>query len=118
MVLQLQPYNILIFNSSGVYSVSYTVGMSELSEALPRTTWCLVARGWCLLYMVRGPCSPRLLLEHFGRYAGLLVGSLDVPGRAQLIQQCIFIIVDVPRQIGLMCVVSCHTEVGDIQSRI
>lgn len=42
MVLQLQPYSILIFNSSGVYSVSYTVGMAELSEALPRATWCLV----------------------------------------------------------------------------
>ncbi|KAI5826732.1 hypothetical protein K523DRAFT_310828 [Schizophyllum commune Tattone D] len=42
VVLQLQPYSILIFNSSGVYSVSYTVGMAELSDALPRATWCLV----------------------------------------------------------------------------
>ena len=42
MVLQLQHYSILIFNSSGVYSVCYTVGMSELSDALPRATWCLV----------------------------------------------------------------------------
>ncbi|KAL1722504.1 hypothetical protein EV715DRAFT_261545 [Schizophyllum commune] len=42
VVLQLQPYSILIFNSSGVYSVSYTVGMAELSGALPRATWCLV----------------------------------------------------------------------------
>ncbi|KAL1731060.1 hypothetical protein EV714DRAFT_272168 [Schizophyllum commune] len=42
VVLQLQPYDILIFNSSGVYSISYTVGMPELSDALPRATWCLV----------------------------------------------------------------------------
>ncbi|KAI5893532.1 uncharacterized protein SCHCODRAFT_02538735 [Schizophyllum commune H4-8] len=42
VVLQMQPYSILIFNFSGVYSVSYTVGMAELSDALPRATWCLV----------------------------------------------------------------------------
>ncbi|KAL1680065.1 hypothetical protein EV122DRAFT_276707 [Schizophyllum commune] len=51
VVLQLQPHNILIFNSSGVYSVSYTVGMPELSDALPRATWCLVDSNDAMLRM-------------------------------------------------------------------
>ncbi|KAL1706352.1 hypothetical protein EV121DRAFT_201527 [Schizophyllum commune] len=51
VVLQLQPYGILIFNSTGVYSISYTIGRAELSDALPRATWCLVDSNDAMLGM-------------------------------------------------------------------